>query len=65
MERHHCCRNLILHNLIAQAPTDDNDMLIQNTLGISREVNTRQVSLLHDLHKTNHLSLLQRLALLK
>ena len=60
MEGHHCRRNLILDNLIAQAPTDDNDVLVQNALGISCEVNPRQVSLLHDLNKTNHLCLLQR-----
>ena len=60
MERHHCCRNLILDNLIAQTPTDDNDVLVQNALGISCEVNPRQVSLLHNLNKANHLRLLQR-----
>ena len=60
MEGHHGCRNLILNNLIAQAPTNNNDMLVQNALGISCEVNPRQVSLLHDLHKANHLRLLQR-----
>ena len=59
MERHHGCRNLILDNLIAQAPTDDNDVLVQNALGISCEVNPRQFSLLHDLNKANHLCLLQ------
>ena len=60
MEGHHGCRNLILNNLVAQALTDDNDVLVKNSLGISCEVNPRQVSLLHDLNKANHLCLLQR-----